>query len=915
MNSHVHHRTPTLTATDSRGLTVRRVEYWRKNADDLPMSRITRMQQDLAGRSVAQWDPRLAGPCLVTVYSLADQPLRTDSVDAGMRLSLPGLAGQTLQRWDDRGAVWLMAYDRQLRLLSVNNTAIPQDDEVFEYADASADAGNNLRGRQQRLTDPSGCMEVHSYSLAGHSQQETRTFHDEKSFTSQRTYDPLGAVTALMDAGLHQQTMLYDLAGQLKATSLILKDGVERGVLIDAQYNAGGQLVTQQNGNGVSVHWNYDPANSLLVRQWAHKGSEPPIQDLEYRYDPMGMITRIFDAAVKPVFFANQRCDGTRTFTYDSLYQLSSATGCSSAALPQVPVRGQSCDPADLRNYLQNYEYDLGGNLIKIIQVREGASHTRHIVIDPHSNRGISQEADDPPPDFSRLFDPHGNLLERLPGQPLRWNSRDELQSVVMISRSDGREDAEQCWYSQGVRVCKRYEHYGNNTSHFHQVRYLPGLEISSKDNGEELHAITVTTGAGTVRCLYWENDPANIGSTQLRYGLNDHLNSCLIELDQLGQMISHEQYFPFGATACFLSLTDIEVDYKTIRYSGKELDRSGLYYYGERYYAPWLGRWTQPDRHGIADGLNLYCMTHNNPINFVDQQGAVTTPAQTGSASHISIPMPSPGSSRGSSSASAPNPVANTVPDPPELPPPDPELTWSERATAAALSFANSRVGLALLPAGGLSMANAALITPILTVAVRFVINAILFNPGWSPPATWDPDGDGQLPPVDVTQDANRTYTMLTDGITGAATIAGTILGPVVGGYIDEWRGTKLKAENKQRGGVLMDAAEQRINDYQLVADPTDKALNALRAQVVEAEALAGVTWRSMGMLEKIDLMRPPPVAAVAAVAAANSPGSSRRGSTSSGRSSTSSGSTQSSVRRRNNLAPKRSNSKPVWV
>ncbi|QRK83198.1 RHS repeat-associated core domain-containing protein [Pseudomonas granadensis] len=876
------------------------------------------MKQDLAGRSVAQWDPRLAGPCLVTVYSLADQPLRTDSVDAGMRLSLPGLAGQTLQRWDDRGAVWLMTYDRQLRPLSVNNSATPQDDELFEYADATADAGNNLRGQHQRLTDPSGCVEVHSYSLAGHSQRETRTFHDEKSFTSQRTYGPLGAVTALTDAGQHRQTMLYDLAGQLKATSLILKDGIERGVLIDAQYNAAGQLVTQQNGNGVSVHWDYDPANSLLVRQRAHKGSEPPIQDLEYTYDPMGMITRIFDAAVKPVFFANQRCDGTRTFTYDSLYQLSSATGCSAAALPQ-PVRAQSCDPADLRNYLQNYEYDYGGNLIKIIQVREGASHTRHILIDPHSNRGISQEADDPPPDFSRLFDPHGNLLERLPGQPLRWNSRDELQSVVMISRADGREDAEQCWYSEGVRVCKRYEHYGNNTSHFHQVRYLPGLEISSKDNGEELHAITVTTGAGTVRCLYWENDPANIGTTQLRYGLNDHLNSCLIELDQLGQMISHEQFFPFGATACFLSLTDIEVDYKTIRYSGKELDRSGLYYYGERYYAPWLGRWTQPDRHGIADGLNLYCMTHNNPINFVDQQGAMTTPSQSGSASqtsgasHTSIAISTPGSSRRSSSASVPALVTDPQANPPGRLPPEPELTWGERAKAAALSFANSRLGLTLVPEGGLSMTSAAIISPILTVAVRLVLDAILFNPGWSPANTWDPEGDGQLPPVDVTQDENRKYSMITSGVTGAVALAGILLGPMLGEYIDGWRGTVLRAANDQRGGVLMDAAEQRINDYQLVADPTEKALNALRAQVVEAEALAGVTWRSMGMLEKIDLMRPPPVAAVAAVTPTNSSGSSRRGSTSSGRSSSSSGSTQSSVRRRNNLAAKSSKPKRV--
>lgn len=865
----VHHRTPTLTVTGSRGLTVRRVDYWRDNADDIPVTRVTRMEHDLAGRSVAQRDPRLPSPCLVTTYSLLDQPLRTDSVDAGMRLSLPGLAGQTVQRWDERDAVWLMTYDRLMRVLSVTNTAIPQDDELFEYADASADAGNNLRGRHQRLTDPSGCAEVHSYSLAGHSQRETRTFHDNKSFTSQRTYGPLGAVVALADAGQHQQTMFYDQAGQLKATRLTLKDRIEDWwVLLNAQYNAAGQLVWQEIGNGVSVHWDYDPANSRLVRQWAHKGNEPPIQDFEYTYDPVGMITRIFDAAVKPVFFANQRCDGTRTFTYDSIYELSSATGCSAAAQSKTAARPQSCDPRDLRNYRQTYEYDDGGNLTRIIHVREGASHTRHIFIDPHSNRGVLHESGDPPPDFSRLFDPHGNLLERLPGQPLRWNSRDQLQSVELISRSDGQEDAEHCWYSQGVRVCKRHDHYGRNARHFHQVRYLPGLEISCKDNGEELHAITVMTGAGTVRCLYWQSDPANVGSTQLRYGLNDHLNSCLIELDQRAQMISCEQFFPFGATAAFTLRSDIEVDYKIIRYSGKELDRSGLYYYGERYYAPWLGRWTQPDRHGIADGLNLYCMTGNNPINFIDQQGATKVPAQT------SIAMPVPGSSRrpSSSTAGAPDRVTDPQANPPGHLPPQPEQTWRERVKSAALTAVNSRVGIALLPVGTSSPANAAFVTAILTASTQMALHASLFNPVWSPPGTWDPNSGGALPPVDVTQGANRIFNLATVGVTLAATVGGMILGPVVGGLVDELRGTKLKADKDKRAGAALDTTEQLIAKLQLKENPTRKALDALHDQILEAEELVGITWRSMDMLEKISRMRP-----------MDDSGSSRRSSTSS--------------------------------
>ncbi len=58
------------------------------------------------------------------------------------------------------------------------------------------------------------------------------------------------------------------------------------------------------------------------------------------------------------------------------------------------------------------------------------------------------------------------------------------------------------------------------------------------------------------------------------------------------------------------------------MRYSGKERDATGLYYYGYRYYAPWLGRWLNPDPAGMVDGLNLFAMVGNNPVSFRDPDG-----------------------------------------------------------------------------------------------------------------------------------------------------------------------------------------------------------------------------------------------------------------------------------------------------
>lgn len=109
----------------------------------------------------------------------------------------------------------------------------------------------------------------------------------------------------------------------------------------------------------------------------------------------------------------------------------------------------------------------------------------------------------------------------------------------------------------------------------------------------------------------------------QLRYSLDDHLGSCALELDRHADVISLEHYYAFGGTAWWAVRSALEASYKTIRYSGREMDASGLYYYGARYYAPWLQRWVSADPAGAVDGLNLYAFVSNNPVIHVDQTGA----------------------------------------------------------------------------------------------------------------------------------------------------------------------------------------------------------------------------------------------------------------------------------------------------
>ena len=104
-----------------------------------------------------------------------------------------------------------------------------------------------------------------------------------------------------------------------------------------------------------------------------------------------------------------------------------------------------------------------------------------------------------------------------------------------------------------------------------------------------------------------------------IRYQFGNHLGSASLELDEQAQIISYEEYAPYGSSTYQAVRSQTETA-KRYRYSGKERDNeSGLYYSEARYYADWLGRWTAADPKGLVDGSNTYAYVRNNPLSFTD--------------------------------------------------------------------------------------------------------------------------------------------------------------------------------------------------------------------------------------------------------------------------------------------------------
>jgi RHS repeat-associated protein len=107
---------------------------------------------------------------------------------------------------------------------------------------------------------------------------------------------------------------------------------------------------------------------------------------------------------------------------------------------------------------------------------------------------------------------------------------------------------------------------------------------------------------------------------TLFRYQYGNHLGSACLELDHQSEVISYEEYHPYGTSAYRLMESRVEVPAKRYRYTGMERDEeSGLSYHVARYYACWLGRWTSCDPAPTSPTAYSYT---SQPITKYDLDG-----------------------------------------------------------------------------------------------------------------------------------------------------------------------------------------------------------------------------------------------------------------------------------------------------
>jgi RHS repeat-associated protein len=124
------------------------------------------------------------------------------------------------------------------------------------------------------------------------------------------------------------------------------------------------------------------------------------------------------------------------------------------------------------------------------------------------------------------------------------------------------------------------------------------------------------------------ENNPYNPKAGYV-YNYTDHLGNVRLSYykNSAGVLtiLEENNYYPFGLKhSGYNNITGATPSYQ-YKYNGKELQETGMYDYGARFYMPDIGRW------GVLDPLSElqfkhspYTYTYNNPIFFNDPTGMI---------------------------------------------------------------------------------------------------------------------------------------------------------------------------------------------------------------------------------------------------------------------------------------------------
>jgi RHS repeat-associated protein len=648
--------------TDQRGHTLTKSydAYDRLTQLTDPNGGVTQFSYDTNGRLLTLTDAN--GHPTTYTYD-ADGKVLTQSNALNLATSYTyDAAGNVLSRTDANSKTTNYTYDALNRL---TNTAYPGGSSVANVYDAL--------GRRTSMTDSTGQT---TYSYDALDRLLSKTSPGANS-TISYTYDTEGNRLTSIDQSNRTISNTYDALNRLSSVT------DPYGTTYYA-FDAVSNEISTSNPNAMTESYTYDALNRPLTA--VNSTGATVISSFTNVYDIAGMITKktYQDGSWTAYSYdaLNQLLEETRqtsssiiydyVYTYDavgnrSMWTKNSTLGGfwnvdSLVMPPQVLTNmtnagyGNTANPSQTTTLVRSYTNDAANRLTSWnYAVNVGSSNfpvqTDGYTYDNNGNRLTKQAVltgqESTPQQTSYAYD-FENFLNQL--------------NYVNIPGITGTQTDGLTYNGEGLRT--QAVRNGATSNYFYD-----GFNVLVEKDGSGITTKSYTRGldsGGGIGSLINQNYTVNNTAVTQYFDYND-LGSTADTTTATGTSASSYSYDAFG------NLLAAQTNGDTNRYlfSTKEFDsRSGLYYFGARYYDPEVGRWLNTDPLGYTDGFNLYAYVNNNPLNAVDPFGFQEYALPRfgdGDMSPIGNPSgPTPVYNGGERTPDGPSPAPTPQPSPP---------------------------------------------------------------------------------------------------------------------------------------------------------------------------------------------------------------------------------------------------------
>jgi RHS repeat-associated protein len=495
------------------------------------------------------------------------------------------------------------------------------------------------------------------------------TGEDTVNATTTYQYDVLGNLLLVTDAMTppNQTEIRYDSLGRKR----YMRDP-DMGAWT-YRYDGSGNLITQTDANGQVINFAYDNLNRLTTKSYGASIVVTNYYDDEVPgYFNKGQLTKMADNS------------GQTTYKYDIMGNVTSTTKTINGASTPYTLEftfpngrlGSITYPAP-DNEIVNYTYDAGylkgitgyisysnfdalGRPANAAYGTGGASSLYSYDADTKRLSSITvasppppAPAVPPPPLIDNIYgyDNKGNITsitDNLNKERPTTSVTNEIYTPVRAHALGSTVSGRQFQYDNNGNMCNDsgtscingqapiIYNFDNMPTAIRNVSFVydgNGTRVNKTGPGFSTDYIgklfECPRNSGTSSCTKYifagnERVAVNSGGTLLFYH-PDHQGGTSVVTDANGILAEDISYEPFGRKRSDVGPGPVRTIVKH-RYTGQELDETGLYNYGARLYDPDLGRFMTPDSI-VPDpenpqSFNRYAYARNNPINRVDPSG-----------------------------------------------------------------------------------------------------------------------------------------------------------------------------------------------------------------------------------------------------------------------------------------------------